>query len=328
MCTARWPRSPTRRPIRTAGPGTGRRPRPGPDEDVAEELERSAGRAQARGGLAAAAAFLERAAMLTPGTRHAGRSGCSRRPGQERRRRAGAALGLLVAVEAGPPDALRGAEVEHLRGQIALEQRRGSDAARLLLSAARRLEPLDADLARETHLEALGAAIWAGDLDQPRRRAGGRRGGARRASRPEPPRAVDVLLDAFALRLTRGLRRGRTGADPALELVLAQDVAADEAGRWLCLERRSLIVPRAVGRRSLARAGRTRGTVRPRRGRALHLQLALNFLARSHILAGELATAAALIDEDRLVGEATGNPPVALRRDDARGLARPGGEGR
>ena len=78
-----------------------------------------------------------------------------------------AALGLLVAVEAGPLDALLTAEVEHLRGQIALEQRRGGDAARLLLSAARRLEPLDADLARETHLEALVAAMWAGDLDSP-----------------------------------------------------------------------------------------------------------------------------------------------------------------
>ena len=140
---------------------------PGPDEDVAEELERSAGRAQARGGLAAAAAFLERAAMLTPEpARRAQRLLAAARA----KRDAGAldaALGLLVAVEAGPLDALRTAEVEHLRGQIAFDQQRVSDAARLLLSAARRLEPLDADLARETHLEALVAAMWAGDLDSP-----------------------------------------------------------------------------------------------------------------------------------------------------------------
>ena len=101
---------------------------PGPDEDVAEELERSAGRAQARGGLAAAAAFLERAAMLTPEpARRAQRLLAAARA----KRDAGAldaALGLLVAVEAGPLDALLTAEVEHLRGQIALEQQRGADA--------------------------------------------------------------------------------------------------------------------------------------------------------------------------------------------------------
>ncbi len=140
---------------------------PGPDEEVAEELERSAGRAQARGGLAAAAAFLERAAMLTP---EPGRRAQRLLAAARAKRDAGAldaALGLLVAVEAGPPDALRTAEVEHLRGQIALDQQRGSDAARLLLSAAGRLEPLNADLARETYLEALVAAIWTSDLDSP-----------------------------------------------------------------------------------------------------------------------------------------------------------------
>ena len=177
---------------------------PGPDEDVAEELERSAGRAQARGGLAAAAAFLERAAMLTPEpARRAQRLLAAVRA----KRDAGAleaALGLLVAVEAGPLDPLSAAEVEHLRGQIALEQQRGRDAARLLLSAARRLEPLNADLARETHLEALVAAMWVADLDNP----GGVLAAAEAAraapTGPEPPRPVDVLLDALAIRLTDG----------------------------------------------------------------------------------------------------------------------------
>ena len=158
----------------------------GPDEDVAAELERSAGRAQDRGGLAAAAAFLERAALLTPDpVRRAQRLIDAARA----KRDAGAldaALGLLVAAEAGPLDALQAAKVERLRGQIADDQGRGSDAARLLLSAARLLEPLDTALARETYLEAIRAAMFAGDLGLARRPAGGGRGGARRTARPRP----------------------------------------------------------------------------------------------------------------------------------------------
>ncbi|HEY4463809.1 MAG TPA: AAA family ATPase, partial [Streptosporangiaceae bacterium] len=140
---------------------------PGPDEEVAAELERSANRAQDRGGLAAAAAFLERAALLTPDpVRRAQRLLSAARAERE----AGAldaALGLLVATEAGPLDPLQSVEVEHLRGQIAFDQDRDSDAARLLLRAARLLERLDVGLARETYLKALAAAMFAGDLERP-----------------------------------------------------------------------------------------------------------------------------------------------------------------
>ena len=127
-----------------------------PDEDVAAELERSAGRAQARGGLAAVAAFLERAAALTPEPTHRAQrllaaAGAKRDAGDLE-----AALGLLAGVEAGVLDELGRARVDLLRAQIALEQRRGGDAGRLFLSAASRLEPLDPELARETYLEALG----------------------------------------------------------------------------------------------------------------------------------------------------------------------------
>ena len=180
---------------------------PGLDEDVAEELERSAGRVQARGGSAAAAAFLERAARLTP---EQGRRAERLLAAARAKRDAGAldaALGLLVAVEAGPLDALRNAEVEHLRGQIAFEQRRGRDAAQLLLSAAGRLEPLDADLARETHLEALETAIWTSSLDSP----GGplEAAEAARAAPPGPNRRVRSMSCSMRSRCVDGGIRGR-----------------------------------------------------------------------------------------------------------------------
>jgi DNA-binding CsgD family transcriptional regulator len=286
---------------------------PGPDEAVAAELERSAGRAQTRGGLAAAAAFLERAAMLSPApARRARRLLAAARA----KRGAGAldaALDLLGALEAGPLDALSAAEVEHLRGLIALVQRGPSDAARLLLGAARRLEPLDADLARDTHLEALWAAIWAGDLGSPGGVAAAAEAARAAAPGPEPTRAVDLLLEAFALRLTQGYAAAAPLLTRALELSLALDVTNDDAGlwRWLAGGRAGAIVALelwdAESWHALAavQAQFARDT-----GALVHLQYALNFLAMAHLFAGDLTTAARLIDEDRLVVEATGNPPV------------------
>jgi DNA-binding CsgD family transcriptional regulator len=283
---------------------------PGPDEEVAGELERSAGRAQARGGLAAAAAFLERAALLTPDPTRRARRGLAAARAKRDAGALDAALGLLVAVEAGPLDARSAAEVEQLRGLIALVQRGPSDAARLLLSAARRLERLDAGLARDTHLEAIWAAMWAGDLD--------RRGvvAAAEAARaappgPDPPRTVDVLLDAFTLRLTEGFAAAAPLLTRALELSLALDVTDDEAGHWLAGGRASAIAALelwdADSWHALAavQAQFARDT-----GALVHLQYALNNLAMAHLFAGEVTTAGRLIDEDRLIAEITGNPLV------------------
>jgi DNA-binding CsgD family transcriptional regulator len=287
---------------------------PGPDEDVAATLERSAGRAQARGGLAAAAAFLERAAVLTPDPdRRARRLLAAARA----KRDAGAldaALELLVAVEAGPLDALAAAEVEHLRGQIALVQRRGGDAGRLLLSAARRLEPLDADLARETHLEALGTAAWAGDPGG----SGVLRAAAEAARAappgPDPPRAVDVLLDGFAQRLTEGYAAAAPTLTRALRLVRALDLANDEAGRWLWLAGGRATVWLVALELWDAESWHVLVTAQARfardTGALVQLQYALNSLAAAHLFAGELTTAARLLEEERLIGEATGNPPI------------------
>ena len=285
----------------------------GPDEEVAAELERSAGRARARGGLAAAAAFLERAALPTPDPARRARRLLA---GARAKRAAGAldaALGLLVAVEAGPRDPLRTAEMERLRGLIAFVQRRAGDGARQLLSAARRLEPLDAPLARETYLEALGAAMWAGDLDNPGDLKEAAEAAHAAPPGPEPPRAVDVLLDAFALRLTAGYEPAAPLLTRALQLGLAVGVADDEVDRWRWLG----------GGRAISIAGlelwdlessHTLAAVQAQfardAGAPVHLQYALNFLATTHLFAGGLTAAARLVDEERLIAEVTGNPPA------------------
>jgi DNA-binding CsgD family transcriptional regulator len=177
---------------------------PGPDESVASELERAAGRAQARGGLAAAAAFLQRAVALTadPAQRTARALAAAQTSLQ-----AGAfdaALGVLATVETGPLDELERAHVDVLRGRIAAASSFGIGAAELL-QAARRLEPLDIDLARETYLDAWGAALAAGE------HAGA--GTLREVSRavrsapppPHAPLASDLLLDGLAQLVDDGL---------------------------------------------------------------------------------------------------------------------------
>ena len=181
---------------------------PGPDEDVAGELERSADRARARGGLAAAAAFLERAAMLTLDPAHrAGRAlaaANSQVPGGRVRRGAGPA-GRWP--RPGRSSELEQAHVDVLRAQLAFVTNRGRDAPLLLLKAARRLEPIDADLSRATYLDALTAAMFAGRLASP---GGGVVEVARAAgAAPRPlhaPRAPDLLLDGLAANFTTGTR--------------------------------------------------------------------------------------------------------------------------
>jgi DNA-binding CsgD family transcriptional regulator len=283
-----------------------------PDEDVAAELERSAGRAQARGGLAAVAAFLERAAALTPEpTRRAQRllaaAGAKRDAGALE-----AALGLLAGVEDGALDDLGRARVELLQGQIASEQRRGGDAGRLLLSAAGRLEQLDPELARETYLEALAGAM-SSDVEV----AGGAPAVAKAAraapTGTAPPRTVDVLLDAFAIRLTDGYAAAAPTLARALELLLAADVGDEDAGRRLSVSstRNGNIAALEMWDDEAVHLLATRQVQLAREAGALvHLQFALSFLARSHMLAGDLTAATVTIDEAGLIAEATGNPPL------------------
>jgi DNA-binding CsgD family transcriptional regulator len=276
----------------------------GPDEAVALELEHSAGRAQARGGLAAAAAFLERAVALSVDpARRTNRALAAAQAGLS----AGAfdpALGMLAAAEAGTQDELQRARVDLLRAEVAFAQSRGSDAPPLLLRAAKTLESLDPKLARETYLDAWGAALFAGRLatdgglhDVSRE--------ARTAPRPAgPARPSDLLLDAFALLFTDG----RTAAAPALERAAGEfagnDADAEEVLRWGWLATAAAVTAWDF---ETCVAVANRGVQFARDSGALAvLTVAVNVLAQAVALSGEFERATLLISEAQAVKEATG----------------------
>ena len=282
-----------------------------PDEDVAEELERSAGRAQARGGLAAVAAFLERAAALTPEPERRAQRLLAAAAAKRDAGALEAALGLLAGVETELLDELGRARIDLLQGQIALEQRRGGDAGRLFLSAAKRLEPLDPEGARDTYLEALAGAM-SSDVEV----VGGAPAVAEAAraapTGATPPGTVDVLLDAFAIRLTEGYAAAAPTLVRSLDLLLAMDVS-DDVGRRLSLSSSrngNIVALELWDDEALHRLADRQVQVARDAGALVHLQFALSFLARSHMLAGDLAAAALAIDESRSIAEATGTPAL------------------
>jgi DNA-binding CsgD family transcriptional regulator len=282
-----------------------------PDEDVAAELERSAKRAQARGGLAAAAAFLERAAVLTP------EPACRAQRtlvAADTKFRAGAlddALSLLASTDVAALDDLGQARVELLSAQIASEQWRAGDAGRLLMSAARRLESLDPELARETYLEALTGAM-ANDIDVPGGAAAVAAAARTAPGGTVPPRMVDVLLDAFVIRLTEGYAAAAPAFARALEHLFALDLAGEDGRRWLSLSgaRNDHIVALELWDDEAITLLEARQLQAARDTGALgHVQFALGFVARNQILAGELTAAAHLFDEAGLIAEAIGSAP-------------------
>jgi hypothetical protein len=203
----------------------------GPDENIAAELERSAGLAQARGGLATAAAFLQRSvAMTADPARHAGRTLAAAQASLE----AGAfgtALELLATAEndygSGPLDEFERARIGLLRAHITFASGLGSDAPPLLLKAARRLEPFDLDLARETYLSAWGAAGMAGPAVGQAILVETCRAVQALPLPPVPPRPLDLLLDGLARLITDGHAAATAtlqGAATALTSIPVEDV--------------------------------------------------------------------------------------------------------
>jgi len=273
------------------------------DEDVAAELERSAGRAQTRGGFAAAAAFLERSAALTADPARHARRGLAAAQLKYQAGEPAAALALVQNAQAGPLDELGHAQGDVLRAQIAFTANLGSDAPPLLLRAARRLEPLDAVLARDTYLDALMAAQFAGRvmpgmLEQV--------GEAARASPPAAAaRAADRLLDGFALLLTEDQAVAAPALRRAVDAFLDGDPAANGGFRWLWLAQAAA---QEVWDHDAWYwlAGLQVELVR-QSGALSVLPLAASALIVARIYAGELNEAAAGLDEVALLAEATGS---------------------
>jgi DNA-binding CsgD family transcriptional regulator len=285
-----------------------------PDPEIAEELEHSAGRAQERGGLLAAGALLARAATLTPQPGHRAQRQLAAARVKRDAGALDAALALLAAVQAGPPDAMRAAEVEHLRGRIAFDQSRATDASRLLLDAARQLELLDPELSRETHLEALSAAMWAHGPDMPDLLTQAANAALAAPASPEPPRAIDVVLDALVARLTQGYETAAPLLTRALELAHGPEFSPTASDRmiWLVGNRASSIIATELWDIESAREFAQRQVQRARdTGALVQLQFGLNLLANTELLDGDLASAAAHIAEDARVAEFTGNRAIS-----------------
>jgi len=276
----------------------------GPDEEVAAELEHSAGRAQARGGLAAAAAFLERSVLLTVDpARYAERTLAAAQANLQ----AGAfdkAVELLASAEAGTLDEFASARVDLLRGQIAFASGLGSDAPPLLLKAAKRLEPLSLELARETYLSAWMAALFAGrfagagDLLEVSRAARG-------LAPTHSARPVDLVLDGLTLLVTDGPTAAAPALRQAASVFASADITAEEELRWGWFAQGAAS---AVWDDDRWRAMLLRQVQLARDVGALdQLPIDLGALGTDAAWRGDFAAAAALIAETEAVCAATGS---------------------
>ena len=280
---------------------------PGPDEAIALELEHSAARAQRRGGLAAQAAFLERAALLTPDPEHRAERLVAAARAKHDAGAVDAAEELLAAVEASALEPRQQAEVFRLRGRVCASRSAFDKAVDLFRRAVALMDPIDAVTAREIHLEALFAGKSSTE---------GGEAAARIALRappgPQPPRPVDLLLDGLALLLAEGHAPAAPVLRGALDAILAlpEGTEAERHQKWfehgsfgsqIAIEMWDFEAWRLITTKQVALAREL--------GALAQLQDALNMLAGTCLLSGDLAGTARLMDEERLIAGASGNPP-------------------
>jgi DNA-binding CsgD family transcriptional regulator len=277
----------------------------GLDEEVAAQLERSAGRAQMRGGLAAAAAFLERAAALTPSPALRARRTLEAAEVDLRAGALDAARPLLAAAAAGPLNDCGRTRLALLRGQLAFASSRGSEAPPLLLSAARRLEPVDPDMARETYLDAFTATLFGGRLTS----ADGvleLAEAVRAATPPARRRPRDLLLAGLAELVADGYPAGAAAVQRALTAFHGESISSEEGLRWLWLAGHAGAI---VWDFDTWRLFAIRHLQLVRDAGALSLlPIALSTRTGAHLLAGELAEAERLVQEAATIAEAMDSP--------------------
>ena len=276
----------------------------GPDEEVAAVLERSADRARARGGVAAAAAFLKRSVALTRDPRRRAERALTAAQAHLQAGAFDAALQLLGSVEAGSLDEFGRARVDLLRGQVELASNWGGEAPQLLLTAARRLESLDPALARETYLDAWAAAMFAGGAASI--------GMLREVSlaaltAPQPtsaPRPSDLLLHGFSVLVTEGRAAAAATLRRAVSTFAAEEIAQAEGLRWGWLVS---IAAEALWDDEGWWAVNDRQVQSVREaGLLVHLPIYLGSLGVVAVLRGDFATAGSLIGEADAIAEATG----------------------
>ncbi len=279
----------------------------GPDEEVASELECSAGRAQELGGLAAAAAFLERSVELTADPALKTQRALAAARAKHESGAQDAALRLISLARSGPIGALDRAKADLLRAQIAYAQNRGSNSPRLLLKAVNGLVPLDANLAREACLDALWAALFAGRLA----REGGLQEVAQAAlALPPParePRASDLLLKGLATAAVGGY----AAAAPILKLAVSafrgKQISHDEELRWLW---HAGVVAWILFDDASCDVLTARHVALARDAGALRvLPFALTVRLSAYTKFGQLVPAIQALEELRTLSEAIGTPP-------------------
>ena len=285
---------------------------PGPNEEVAAELERSAGRAQGRGGIAAAAAFLQRSAELTVDPARRTERSLAAAHASFQAGAFDAALHLAATAEAGALDEFQRARVDLLRGDVAFASGAVSDAPRLLLKAARHLEPVDLELARQTYLTAWTSATVAGNLGGPGVLPEICHAVQALPARPGGPRPLDLLLDGLALLTTDG----HAAATPTLQRAATAllDIPLEDVLRWGWV---AMAASNAVWDNDGARAISARQVQLVRDAGALAgLPLHLSALGIANAWTGDLAAAASNISEASSVAAATGSRlfPWALLR--------------
>ena len=278
-----------------------------PDESVAVELESSASRAQARGGAAAAAAFLERAAELTPDPPRRGKRALAAAHAKFDAGAFEAAEALLAVATMCPLTELDRALLDRLRARIGFARTRRSDTPALLSAAARRLEPLDPEAARETHLEALWAsAVCSGRFAKESEILTAAEAAVMFA-RDQSDRPIDLLLDGLVTRLARGYAPSLPSIARALHAFRVEGFSRENiAWCWLACQ---LAMDQCDDEtcfalaEGLARAAREGGAL-------MVLPFAVNCCAMHELFAGRFGVAEQLIEEAESITTATRNVPL------------------